>query len=65
VNKYNVNGRRISYSEKIDDYQITEWFNQYENTNQKKFLGVPISDEIRAVFKKYMYDDWFINVNIH
>ena len=65
VNKYNITWRRTNYQEKIDDYQIIEWYSQYEITNQKRFLGVPISDEILAVFKKYMYDDWFINVNIH
>ena len=65
VNHYDITWRKISHSEKIDDYQITEWYNQYENTNQKRFLGVPISDEILAVFRKYMREDWFINVNIH
>lgn len=65
VNHYDITWRRISYSEKVDDYQITEWFNQYENSNQRRFLWVPISDEIFAVFRKYMREDWFINVNLH
>lgn len=65
VNHYDITWKAISYSEKVDDYQISKWFNQYESANQKKFLWVPLSDEMRAVFKKYAPLVWFINVNIH
>lgn len=65
VNRYNIKWRKTSYSEKIDDYTITEWYSEYENTNQLKWLGVPVSNELYAVFQRYMPNVWFINVNIH
>ena len=63
VNKLVSKGRRISYSERIDDYQITEAFS--ESVSWLSWFWLPISNEIYWIFLRYMPKSWFINVNIH
>lgn len=65
VNRFHITGRRTNYSEKIDDYQITEWYSEYEGSNWLKWFWLPISNELYAIFQRYMPDVWFININIH
>lgn len=57
-------GKRTSYTEKIDDYSISESF---ETTSAFSFFGIPTDLEILKILEKYMDSDqrWFRNIIPH
>ena len=57
-------GKRTSYTEKIDDYSISESF---ETTSAFSFFGIPTDLEILKILEKYMDSDQygFWNINLH
>ena len=57
-------GKRSSYSEKIDDYQITE---AYDTTSAFSFFWIPTDLQILDILKKYMATEeyWFWNIDLH
>lgn len=57
-------GKRTSYTEKIDDYSISETF---ENTSAFSFFWIPTDTDIIDILKKYMEVEeyWFRNVDLH
>lgn len=59
-----VTGKRTSYTEKIDDYSISE---SYDNTSAFSFYGIPADMDILDILKKYMESDQygFWNINLH
>lgn len=59
-----VTGKRTSYTEKIDDYSISE---SYDNTSAFSFYGIPADMDILDILKKYMDSDQygFWNINLH
>lgn len=57
--------KRTSYSEKVDDYQITESFSDNVSTTFE-FFWIPVDKLTLMVLMSYMNDDmWFWNVNLH
>lgn len=66
VNKQSVaSGRRTSYSEKVDDYQITESYSD-NTTNVFDFFWIPVDRLTLMVLMSYMDEEvWFWNVNLH
>lgn len=59
-----VTGKRTSYTEKIDDYSISE---SYDNSSAFSFYWIPVDMDILDILKKYMESDQFgfWNVNLH
>lgn len=57
-------GKRSSYSEKIDDYQITE---AYDTTSAFSFFWIPTDLQILDILKKYMEVEeyWFWGIHLH
>lgn len=57
-------GRRTSYTEKIDDYSISESF---ESSSAFSFYWIPTDLDILDILKKYMDSDQygFWNINLH
>ena len=57
-------GRRTSYTEKIDDYSISETF---ESTSAFSFFWIPTDLQILDILKKYMESEeyWFWNIDLH
>jgi len=66
VNKQSVaSGRRTSYSEKVDDYQITESYSD-NTTNVFDFFWIPVDRLTLMVLMSYMDEEmWFWNVPLH
>jgi len=59
-----VTWRRTSYTEKIDDYSISE---EYDTSSAFTFYGIPVDMDVLDILKKYMdSDQWGIwNVVLH
>lgn len=59
-----VTGMRTSYTEKIDDYSITE---NFDITSAITFFWIPIDMQTLKILDKYMESDQygFFNVNPH
>lgn len=59
-----VTGKRTSYTEKIDDYSISE---EFDTSSAFSFYGIPADMDILDILKKYMETDQygFWNVNLH
>lgn len=57
-------GKRTSYTEKIDDYTITE---AYDTTSAFSFFWIPTDLQILDILKKYMATEeyWFWNIDLH
>lgn len=55
--------KRVSYTEKIDDYSISETFS--ENSSATDFFGIPIDKETKKIFSSFMPDSWLWWVNLH
>ena len=63
VNKQSVaTGRKTSYSEKIDDYQITEWYSI--SSTAATWLWLPIDDESLITFLSFKKETGFWQVSI-
>ena len=59
-----VTGKRTGYTEKIDDYSITE---NFDNASAFTFFWIPVDMDILDILKRYMDSDQygFWNVNPH
>ena len=59
-----VTGRRTGYTEKIDDYTITE---NFDNTSAFTFFWIPVDLDILDILKRYMDSDQygFRNIDLH
>lgn len=57
-------GKRTEYTEKIDDYTITE---KFETTSAFSFFWIPTDLQILDILKKYMATEeyWFWNIDLH
>lgn len=55
--------KRLSYSEKIDDYSISETYS--ENSSATDFFWIPIDKETKKIFSSFMQDSWLRWVNLH
>lgn len=60
-----VSWRRTSYTEKIDDYSISESFES--STSAFSFFWIPVDMDLLDILKKYMDSDQygFWNINLH
>ena len=64
VGRQNVGtGTRTSYSEKVDDYSITESYSQ--GSNALSWLWLPIDNETMLVFMSYMVGAKLWSINLH
>lgn len=59
-----VTGKRTSYTEKIDDYSISE---SYDNSSAFSFFGIPLDKQTLDVLNRYMESDqyWFWGIHLH
>lgn len=63
VNKQSVaTAKKISYSEKIDDYSITEWYS--DTSSSATWLWLPIDDESLITFLSFKKETGFWQVSI-
>lgn len=63
VNKQSVaTVKKISYSEKIDDYSITEWYS--DTSSSATWLWLPIDDESLITFLSFKKETGFWQVSI-
>ncbi len=63
VNKQSVaTAKKTSYSEKIDDYSITEWYS--DTSSSATWLWLPIDDESLITFLSFKKETGFWQVSI-
>lgn len=67
VGKNNAgSSKKTSYSEKIDDYSISESYAESNSSSAYSLFGIPIDKSSLFILMSYMNDEpWFWNVNLH